>query len=220
MFSIVIDYSVLLCYLYLYILLVCNLTGLWFDFRLITCKPIPYNLCGRIMSAVAERVRLPWKGGAKQCSLHVILPMIALPLFLIAAAQGLWMSVVAFSFLPIFLIYLHFIFMKFYSYSPFFFVWNVSSFVVIFIIFEIIGVTLLEIRGDENIAFVVLTLCVFVCIYKVKEKEKLSFILNEYNTDFKLNLFCPECNVKTPPRTFHCYTCQSCILMRGQHCAW
>ncbi|CAH1407411.1 unnamed protein product [Nezara viridula] len=199
----------------------CNCPEIDYCFdRLITCKPIPTNLCARIMTGATERIRFPWKGGAKQCSLHVILPVVALPLFLTAAAQGLWISVVAFSFLPIFLTYLHYILMKFYSYSSFFFVWNVASFVEVFLIFEAIGVALLEIRADENIAFICLTLCVCFCIYKIKQKEKLSHVLAEYDGDFKFNLLCPECNVKIPPRTFHCYTCQACILMRGQHCAW
>lgn len=199
----------------------CNCVELDYCFeRCITCKPIPYSLLTKIMAMISERCRVPWKGGARQCSFSVILPIVMIPLFLIAAAQGVWMSVVTFAFLPIFLIYFHFIFMKFYSYTPFFFVWNIGTFFTIFIIFEYIGVTLLEIRGDENIAVIILVLFVFYCIYKVKEKEKLSFVFSDYSGDMKASLLCPDCNFKVPPRTFHCYSCQACVMMRDQHCAW
>nr|BAN20977.1 hypothetical protein [Riptortus pedestris] len=129
----------------------CNCVELDYCFeRCITCKPIPYSLLTKIMAMISERCRVPWKGGARQCSFSVILPIVMIPLFLIAAAQGVWMSVVTFAFLPIFLIYFHFIFMKFYSYTPFFFVWNIGTFFTIFIIFEYIGVTLLEIRKKNH----------------------------------------------------------------------
>lgn len=174
------------------------------------------------MAVTNERVRIPWKGGARQCSFNLMLPIALIPLFLIAAAQGVWISVVTFSFLPIFLIYFHFIFMKFYSQTPFFFVWNIASFFTISIIFEFVCVRLLGIRTEENIAFLVLTFLVYFCIYKVKSKEMLSHVVIEYDYvgDVKDSFICTECNIKVPPRTFHCFSCQACIYKRDQHCAW
>lgn len=32
--------------------------------------------------------------------------------------------------------------------------------------------------------------------------------------------FCPLCECNAPPRSFHCYTCKTCILRRDHHCVF
>lgn len=189
--------------------------------RLITGKKVSWKIINNIMLSGSDRLRIPWFGGARKVSLDALLPVVLLSIFIFCAAQGVWMSVVAFAFLPIFLIYAHFLYMKLYSQTHFFYSWTITSTLFIFTLFEFVGVNILEIREDENLAFFSLTVAVLFSIYKVRQKERMSYVVSEFQQDpSNLNNYCLDCNIRVPARAFHCYTCQVCIMRRDQHCAW
>ncbi|KAK9506448.1 hypothetical protein O3M35_008386 [Rhynocoris fuscipes] len=189
--------------------------------RLVTGRKIPWRIIKSIIMTGSDRFRIPWLFGARKVSLDALLPIILLPTFILCAAQGVWMSVVAFAFLPIFLIYVHFLYTKFHSQTNFFFSWNITSIVFTFFLFEFVGVNILEIREDENFVFCSFTVAVFFSLYKVKKKERLSYVNNEHQySQIKLDNYCQVCNIRVPARTYHCFTCQVCFLQRDQHCAW
>ncbi|KAL1139300.1 hypothetical protein AAG570_006286 [Ranatra chinensis] len=201
----------------------CVELDLCFD-RLITCRPLSDSLT-RAMATANDRLRFPWRGGAKHFTIDAVVPIFLLPILIFTAAQGVWISVVVFTFLPLFLMYLHFISMSCNPQSVFFFAWTIMSVVTVFVIFEFIGVRMLEIRDDENIIFTFLTVSILFCLHKVKQKSYLSLvnIINELPTDNslgKMNVLCTVCDMKVPARAFHCHICNACILKRDQHCIW
>ncbi|XP_014249325.1 palmitoyltransferase ZDHHC23 isoform X2 [Cimex lectularius] len=197
----------------------------WFSFqkspRLISCQRVPSDLLMKVMIKSNDRLRIPWKGGARKFNKDAILPIFVLPLSLLWAAQGWWMSVLIFPFMPLFLLYAHLLYMELYPQTYFFYVWNIASTLVTCCVFEGVGVSLLEIRTDENIIFLILTIAVFFCIFKVRRLEKLSVVVNDVEDgDCLVNKVCSDCNIHIPLRAYHCHICQACILKKNQHCAW
>lgn len=55
-----------------------------------------------------DRIRLPWKGGAKKLSLDTILPIIMIPALLAIAAINSYCSAIVFIAIPVFLSYSYF----------------------------------------------------------------------------------------------------------------
>ncbi|XP_075224802.1 zinc finger DHHC-type palmitoyltransferase GABPI [Lycorma delicatula] len=193
--------------------------------RLITCKVIPTHLLTRTAAVMLDRIRVPWRGGAKQITLDAILPIILLPSLGYIAAHGFGMSVIIFTSLPSYLLFMHYFFMKSSSPTKFFAVWSLTSLSLIVGVFELIAVEMLEIRHDENIIFILLTIATCVCVCKTRMSAELS----HFRSDMKLSnefqgkeydMNCPVCRKSVPPRTFHCRICHVCVVKRDLHCAW
>lgn len=189
-------------------------------FRLITCRRLPRRTCTRIMATVSDRLRIPWKNGAVKISIDMLAPTVLLPCALICATLSVWISVIIFTFIPIFLMYSHYFYMKCRSNTNFFLSWAVSSIVLVFLVFETIGMHLLDISFEENVVFIILTSFVMYCTFKVKQKAGLSIAVVENTYGDQMAGVCAVCNIKVPERAFHCHICESCILLRDQHCAW
>lgn len=172
-----------------------------------------------------DRIRVPWRGGAKQVTLDAILPIILLPVFGYIAAQGVAMSIVIFTSLPSFLLFMHYCFMKNFSQTKFFAVWSLTSLILIVGVFELIAVEMLEIRHDENIIFILLTISVCFCVCKTRSTADMSHfrsemkLVNEFQGK-EYDLTCSICRKSVPPRTFHCRVCHVCVVKRDLHCAW
>ncbi|BES94146.1 DHHC palmitoyltransferase [Nesidiocoris tenuis] len=185
--------------------------------RFVTCRRIPRTLLRKIFLTAVDRMRIPWRGGAVQISLDAVAPIFLLPMFVILAAHGPWMSVVVFSFLPLFLLYAHFLFIKLKPQNHFFISWTITSTVFLFLSLHSMS-GFLEIRNDEYYAFVVITFAVFLSLYRVKQREGLCFVKEDQFMDGGEK--CTECNILLPPRAYHCLSCDACIIKRDQHCAW
>lgn len=191
--------------------------------RLVTCKKVPMRLLVRLMATIQDRMRVPWRGGAKQISVDSILPIIILPILGYIAAQSVWLSIIIFMSLPSCLVYIHYIFMKCHSQTKFFCVWTLMSVFFIVMVFELPVVHMLDIREDEHICFLILTIIMVMCGVKTKHNAEFSHVKNDFKLD-KLSeepdAMCSVCRKRIPARTYHCRICHVCIIKRDQHCAW
>ncbi|XP_022199994.2 palmitoyltransferase ZDHHC23-B [Nilaparvata lugens] len=195
--------------------------------RFVQCKCVGARLVSRVLAAMLDRVRPPWRGGngeARRMLLGAVLPLILVPALGFVAAQGVIASVIIFSTLPIVLVYAHFLCARAHSATKFFAVWALVSLVLIFAIFETTVVQMLEIRNDENMSFYILTLALGVCVYKTKVLAAAGYLSNDVKYSEALlreyDTMCPVCRKSVPSRTFHCQICHSCIIKRDLHCAW
>lgn len=131
-----------------------------------------------------DRLRVPWRGGAKQVSLEAIVPILLLPLTMCVAAINMYCSIIVCMALPLFLGYAYYYlkknsprfvsshiycipyFIVFHCRSKFFFLWALWSVVYLWIMFES-TVPLMELLPEENIVFTILIALTVFCFYKV-----------------------------------------------------
>ncbi|RZF48226.1 hypothetical protein LSTR_LSTR006193 [Laodelphax striatellus] len=193
--------------------------------RLLQCKCVGARLVSRAVVAMVDRVRLLLRDcAAKNILLDAALPLLLVPTLGWCAAQGVWTSIVVFTSLPLALVYAHFICARTHSQTKFFAVWALISIILIFLVFELIVVKMLEIRQDENYCFYLLTFLLGACVYKTKVLAASARLNNDVKYSEALlrefDMMCPVCRKSVPSRTFHCHICHSCIIKRDLHCAW
>ncbi|XP_046474362.1 palmitoyltransferase ZDHHC23-B [Neodiprion pinetum] len=175
---------------------------------------------------ILERFRAPcgWRGGAKQLSVDAVIPLIAVPVLSFAAAQTLLCTIITFVTTPILVYYLHHNFLRFLLRTKFFLMWNITSVVLLMLVFEITVVPLLEILPEENWVFVISVVGGIGCAYQTRVKADsgnqdaaLSHVIELGDTGGEL---CTTCRRRAPPLAYHCRMCQTCVLRREYHCKW
>ncbi|PSN49567.1 hypothetical protein C0J52_09748 [Blattella germanica] len=187
--------------------------------RLIGFERVPFQQVSSIMSTFQDRLRIPWRGGAKQISIDSALPIFLQPLFAYIAAQSVWCTAVVSVFVLLSILYLYSIFVRFLPRTKFFFVWTLTSAVLLLLVFEISVVPFLEIMPHENCILIGLVISSGVCLYKVRTKAELNHVVHADMVE-ETELVCAVCRRRVPPRTFHCRICQACIIKRDHHCVW
>ncbi|XP_054264054.1 palmitoyltransferase ZDHHC23-like isoform X1 [Macrosteles quadrilineatus] len=187
--------------------------------KLFKCQGMAPRTFARLFSVLKDRFRIPWRGGARQLNIDSIIPIILLPALGYIAAQGVWISVVVFTSLPIFLIYTHYIFMRISSQTKFFYVWTLVSVILIVSVFEVPVVVTLDIQPEEHKMFLLFTILMVFCGVKTRLTAEQSHVKGDVKIDESL-LECAVCHKSVLPRTFHCCICRTCIIKRDQHCAW
>ncbi|XP_033231181.1 palmitoyltransferase ZDHHC23 [Belonocnema kinseyi] len=173
-----------------------------------------------------DRVRnhCTWNGGAKQISVDAVIPLFAVPVLAVIAAQNLLCTVLIFVITPLLIYYLHNNFLRFLLRTKFFFMWTITSVLMMMLVFECSVVPLLEILPEENLVFIVCVVGAMCCGYKTRILADQ--IIQEGNHVQGLELgegsgeLCPNCRRRAPPKAFHCRVCQTCILGREYHCKW
>ena len=173
-----------------------------------------------------ERLRNPcaWNSGAKQISVDAVLPLFVVPSLAFIAAQTLLCTVVIFLITPFLVYYLHHNFLRFLSRTKFFFMWTITSVLMLMLVFELSVVPLLEILPEENLVFIICVVGGLCCAYKTKIIADQS--TQEGNHILGLELgegigeLCSSCRRRAPPKAYHCRVCQTCILGREYHCKW
>lgn len=173
----------------------------------------------RVLARLQDRLRFPWRGGALKLNIGSIIPILLLPTLGYVAAQEVTITLAVFSILPICLTYVHSICMKTYSQTKFFFFWTLTSFALIVFIFECPVMITLDIRTEEHLTFVALTLLMFFCGAKTRLTAELSLVNADVKDD-NYEVECTVCHKSILPRSFHCFICRSCVIKRDQHCAW
>lgn len=98
------------------------------------------------MSTLQDRLRIPWRGGARQISPDALAAIIALPSFLALATNGLWWTITTFALMCLSLTYFYYRCTRAVSRTKFFIVWACASVILQFGIFEYIVVPFLEIE--------------------------------------------------------------------------
>ncbi|KAH0567523.1 palmitoyltransferase ZDHHC23-B [Cotesia glomerata] len=173
-----------------------------------------------------------WRSGAKQMSIDAMIPIIAVPAITIVAAQTVYFTVITFITTPVIIYHLDHNFLRFLPRSKFFFMWTITSVVMMLLVFETCVVPLLEILPEENLVFVAGVIGGFFCGHKTKTKADclaqdgaVLAVAQELELEKGINgaegdEFCVTCRKKAPPRAYHCRLCQTCVLGREYHCKW
>ncbi|XP_037038000.1 palmitoyltransferase ZDHHC23 isoform X2 [Bradysia coprophila] len=190
-----------------------------------------------------DRLRIPWRGGAKQISFEATIPIVLLPVSLFVAAVNVYCCIATCLVIPLFLGYTYYCLRSIFPRTKFFFLWSFWSVAYLCILFES-TVPLMEILPEENAVLILMIVAAMFCFYKVKLRAPLNHVVQS-DTDID-NLpditeeqttllidddgesdeseanpnICSKCHKYTPPRTFHCAICQACIVKRDHHNIW
>lgn len=211
--------------------------------RFFSCRPIPVDKQRGMLLTFQDRLRIPWRGGAKQVTVDNVLPVVLLVSLQLLAALDLYCSLVIFTLIPLLLAYLKRFLGRVLPKTKFFALWLFWSGVYLVVLFES-TVPLLELLPEENIAFVALMSLSFFCFYKTNVRAPLNHINQpQYNKDDPLGnggdsqtailisdredsdesdgrLACQTCRKYVPPRTYHCKVCATCVIKQDQHSVW
>ncbi|CAH1118953.1 unnamed protein product [Phaedon cochleariae] len=174
-----------------------------------------------ILLTMQNRFRIPWKGGAKQIAFDAILPIVIIPIMLLLASISLWWTFFSFTTVAIFLLFISNFLIRAVHHTKFFFVWTLTSVIVLYLIFEFIVIPFLEILLEENIALSMFIFGFVICLYLMKTRIKsISSIREseaENGTSGQYYLQCTQCSIcqlKIPDRDHHCVWFDCCI---GKH---
>lgn len=74
-------------------------------FSLVSGRLVSDNQKTEMYLTFQDRVRIPWKGGAKRIAFDSILPIVLLPVLLFVAAVSVMFSVIVFIGIPVLLFY-------------------------------------------------------------------------------------------------------------------
>lgn len=160
-----------------------------------------------------DRLRIPWRGGAKQVAFDALLPVFIIPIMLLIAAISLWWTIFSFTTVAIFVTVIYKFLIHTVPNTKFFYMWTWVTLIVLYLIFQFIVIPLLEILLEENIALTVLIIGFFICVYTLitRTKKLCSFEGSE-----------PEIVnwVKRGHQIENCLICQVRIIDKDHHCFW
>ncbi|XP_041775568.1 palmitoyltransferase ZDHHC23-B isoform X1 [Anopheles merus] len=203
---------------------------------------------GNMLLTFQDRLRIPWRGGAKQITLDNVVTLAILIGTLLLTAVHFYLCLVIMLLLPLVLLYLKRLFGTIHPKTKFFTIWFFGSCVYLVALFEL-AVPLLEILPQENVGFVVLMTLAFLCLLKAKQRAVLNHLSalpadmngvesgkgskehivlfsdrddsDDGATDSDSGrLACQLCRKYVPPRTYHCKVCSSCVLRQDHHNVW
>ncbi|GLV35961.1 beta4GalNAcTB pilot [Carabus blaptoides fortunei] len=186
-------------------------------------QPISTNQRTSLMATLQDRIRIPWRGGAKQVSADTIIPVVLVPVGIFLAAFDLILTVLVFTFFPLFLNHTFVWFRANHPKTKFFVIWTLISCIAIALIFEVKVIALLEILPEENIALFVLTMLFLLCVYRLKvsaNRWHYTSVTNEVEALPDTEGFCTTCKRMKEERMYHCTICQVCVPERDCHFIW
>lgn len=183
-------------------------------FSLVKGKKVPDENKTGLMNTMRDRLRVPWIGGARQLAFDSILPIFILPIMFLIASISLWWTVFAFSTIAMFLLLIFNFFIKTIPRTKFFFVWTVTSIVLLYFIFEFVVIPFLEILVEENIALSILIFGFVMCLYLTKLRANQLTALWENEADITL------LNGRDVEGFYACKICDSKIPDKDHHCVW
>lgn len=160
------------------------------------------------MATIRDRLRIPWRGGAKQVAPDSILPVMLIPLTLIHSSLSFWRTIISFMALLIFLFFFSCHLTHAVPKTKFFFAWTLTSLLVLYTIFEFIVIPFLQILVEENIFLSLLIIGFVTCLYLTRSRNR------------ELETVGIECGVNVGPRTHNCSICRVSVPDRDHHCAW
>lgn len=188
-----------------------------------------------------DRLRIPWRGGAKQVTVDNVLPVVLLVSLQLLAAVDFYCGLAIFIIIPLLLAYLKRFLERVLPKTKFFSLWLVWSGIYLLALFEL-AVPLLELLPEENIVFVALTFLSFLFFYKTNQKAPLNHISpalvkeelisskdpqtaivisdREDSDEGDGRLACQVCRKYVPPQTYHCKVCAACIVKQDHHNVW
>ncbi|XP_058824630.1 palmitoyltransferase ZDHHC23-B [Topomyia yanbarensis] len=207
--------------------------------RFVSGRPIPVEKQRGMLLTFQDRLRIPWRGGAKQITVDNVLPVILLVSLQLLSALDFYCSLVIFTITPLLLAYLKRFLGRVLPKTKFFCLWFFWSGVYLVVLFES-TVPLLELLPEENVAFVLLMSLSFFCFYKTNQRAALNHINQpqfdplakgdsqtailisdrEDSDENDGRLACQTCRKYVPPRTYHCKICATCVIKQDHHSVW
>lgn len=192
----------------------------------------------KMLLTFQDRIRIPWRGGAKQVTLGSLVPIVVIPLLISLAAINAYTCIVLFSTSTVIMCYAFNYAQSKEIRTRFFSTWVVSSLVYLIVLFEF-TVPLLEVLPEENCALVGLSIVSLICFYQTRKRAILNgspiitktSVTEEYETihkalllehdfeEIQLNV-CSICDKCVPAQTAHCSICSACIKRHDHHSYW
>ncbi|CAG9863727.1 unnamed protein product [Phyllotreta striolata] len=187
--------------------------------RFISGRSVPDKRRQAVIMTIQDRLRIPWRGGAKQIAFDAILPVFIIPCMLLIASISVWWTIFSFTTVLIFLVFISSFLIRTIPFTKFFFVWTCMSLVTLYVIFEFIVIPFLEILLIENIALSVLIFGFVMCVYIMKKRTQHLPRLGDaeygYTGQFSCKwVNCSKCQVKVPDKDHHCIWFDCCV---GKH---
>lgn len=168
-------------------------------------RGIPRRNQTGFMATLHDRLRIPWKGGAKRVSIEVAISLVLIPIFLlIACLSPIWTAISGVG-MVIFLSYIKLRVAKTYPRTKFFFAWMNVSFVVLYFIFEFVVIPFLEILWEENIALTAMMAIALFCFWNAKKRMPIE----------GLSRNCSYCMAQVPNDSKHYDWLHCCVGRRN-----
>ncbi|GJQ87323.1 GABPI [Trypoxylus dichotomus] len=164
-------------------------------------RGIPRHNHSGFMATLHDRLRIPWKGGAKRISIEVAVSFVLIPIFLlIASLSPMWTAISGVTMI-IFLSYIKLKVSKAYPRTRFFFAWMNVSCVVLYLIFEFVVIPFLEILWEENVGLTAMIMFATFWFWKAKKRRSVE----------GLSRNCLYCMAQVPNDSRHCDWLHCCI---------
>lgn len=183
-------------------------------YSLITGKGIASEQKRRFMATLQDRIRIPWHGGARHVAIDTILPIFIIPTIILIATISIWWAISTFSLMSFLLFYFYRYSLKNLQRTKFFLIWNLTSGIILFLVFEFLVVPFLEILVHENMLVIILVVGSIFCIYFVKFKSINSRYYNENQIEIG------ESDKFVASRSNYCPICQITVPEQDHHCVW
>ncbi|KAI4460538.1 zinc finger dhhc domain containing protein [Holotrichia oblita] len=167
-------------------------------------RPISRHNQAGFMATLYDRLRIPWKGGARRISMEACISIVLVPIFLLIASISPGWTIISASTMILFLTYVKCRISKSNPRMKFFFAWMNTSFVVVYLIFEFVVIPFLQILWEENIALSVLIAIAYFCFWKTKTRRSPDGLTKN----------CVYCMTQVPSDSRH-YSWLDCCV--GQH---
>lgn len=186
-----------------------------------------------MVANIQDRFRIPWRGGARRISLDSAVSLVLFPAILYFAALGFWQTILLFPLVALFLFYIHHTVRKYRVATNFFYVWTLTSALLVFMIFQFLAVPMLDINSNESIIITITMVATTACFYFTKKHATKSHLkqdlemtnVNETDENIVLlneveDIQCASCKRVVPPRTYHCFVCKTCVIQQHIHSYW
>ncbi|KAH8419384.1 hypothetical protein KR222_010296, partial [Zaprionus bogoriensis] len=149
--------------------------------RLITCKHIDKRNWDGMLIAFQDRLRLPWRGGAKRISPAALAPALIVPMMMGLAALNARTGIVLMLALIGFIGWGLQLAERTATKTTFFLSWIVFSVLYMVVIFEC-EVPLLELLPEENYLLLILSFGALYSLHRTKQLAPLNLVTAQYGT--------------------------------------
>ncbi|TMW47497.1 hypothetical protein DOY81_007427 [Sarcophaga bullata] len=138
----------------------------------ITCQRVNAQNQQNMLLTFQDRLRIPWRGGAKRISMEAVIPGVVVPLVIGLSALNEITSYIMLGTTIVFLIYAHHFVKRNHVKTKFFFMWLIWS-----MVYQVMGLEfalpLLELLPEENFVLVVMA-CITVYLMWLTRRYSLS----------------------------------------------
>ena len=206
------------------------------------------RLKGKLWSTFSDRLRIPWRGGAKKIPLDVFGALASVLIIIFLGSLSWTMAVISYIIiLPVVIFFVHRLvrkkavfqdtsvygnngekFARKYPRTKFFLAWLLSSLFLLLVIYYTQVITYLKISPYENFVFLTF-ICIsgtsmyIVCVTSCAGFEPRGTDDEEFSEEVIESgawRICGECEKQVPRQASHCRTCDTCYLLRDHHCIW